>query len=250
MRFSLNPIPLDDVDRNLQKPRTEDLTPSQLADFKRNREEDRAELKKSGFGIPEHRILDKTTIGYLKVTGFVRPDIEETFQKIDEAMTTVKDATALVVDLRDSSGGSPYTVSRLASYLFDEKTLMTRVYERSTDETTDFYAEPDKVFRFGEAKPVYILVDSKTMSASEEFAYDLQARGRGVVIGQKTWGGAHPTDHFVIDDHFYLAIPNRRAENPITGKNWETDGVIPDHKMAPTEDALTKAISLLDGGVL
>ena len=245
-----NLIPSDDPDRSLQDLKIEEMTPSQLQDFKKYSEEERSLMREINFGVASANILENTNIGYLKITAFTRPDFEETFQKIDEAMTKVKDATALVVDLRENNGGCPDTVARLASYFFDEKTILNRIYQRSTDTTTEFYAEPDQVFRFGEAKPVYILVGSKTCSAGEEFAYDLQARKRAVVIGQTTWGGAHPTRNFVIDDHFFLRIPNKKAKNPITDKNWETDGVIPDHKMAPTEDALTKAISLLDGGVL
>jgi C-terminal processing protease CtpA/Prc len=213
-------------------------------------ENERADLTKINFGIMPPKMIENTTIGYLKLTAFANPDFEETFQKIDEAMTTVKDATALIIDLRDNPGGSPHTVSRLASYFFDEKTLMTRIYQRSTDTTAEFYAEPDSVFRFGEAKPICILVGQSTMSAAEEFAYDLQARGRAVVIGQNTWGGAHPIDHFVIDDHFYLAIPNQKARNPITDTNWEGIGVIPDEDLPLSEDALTKAISILDKGAL
>lgn len=245
VRHCLDPIPLDDPDRSLPKPRTEDLTPSQLQILKKDHEKQRAELREINFGVEPAKIIDGTNIGYLKLTAFVGPDFEETYQKIDEAMTRVKDATALIIDLRDNRGGSPHTVSRLASYLFDEKTVMNRVYQRSTDTTAEFCADPDQVFRFGQAKPVCILVGSGTMSAAEEFAYDLQARKRATVIGQKTWGGAHPIDTFVIDDHFYLVIPDREAKNPITDTNWETDGVVPDKVLPESEDACTKAVSLL-----
>lgn len=245
VRSSLYPIPLDDPDRNLQDLKIEDLTPSQLLEFKKNLEQEKEAMREINFGVHSARML-QDTIGYLKITQFARPDFEETFQKIDQAMTSVKDAKALIIDLTGNQGGCPDTVARLASYFYDNKTLVNRLYQRTTNTVTEFYAEPDKVsFRFGQAKPICILVDDQTFSAAEEFAYDLQSNGRGIVVGQTTQGGAHPIRNFVIDDHFYVSIPNQKAINPITNTNWEGIGVIPDKVLPQSEDPLKTAISIL-----
>jgi C-terminal processing protease CtpA/Prc len=88
-------------------------------------------------------------------------------------------------------------------------------------------------------KPVYILTSTNTFSAAEDFAYNLQALKRAVIIGSKTRGGANAGRTFRINEHFEIYIPVGKAINPITGKNWE-GGIIPDIVTA-SKEALRKA---------
>ena len=43
--------------------------------------------------------------------------------------------------------------------------------------------------------------------------------GGATLIGARTWGSAHPTGTFRLDDHFVAHIPNYRTISPITGTN-------------------------------
>src|SRR5207253_1192872 len=76
-------------------------------------------------------------------------------------------------------------------------------------------------------RPVFVLVGARTFSGAEEFAYNLQALGRGTVIGEPTGGGAHHEMWFQVQRNFRVSIPTGRAVNPITGTNWEGTGVTP-----------------------
>lgn len=78
-----------------------------------------------------------------------------------------------------------------------------------------------------------ILAGPDTMSAGEDFAYTMQALKRATVIGEPTWGGAHPARPYRLGDHFYAVIPDRRTISPVTHSNWEGIGVIPDIKSTP-----------------
>ena len=174
-------------------------------------------------------MLPETQIGYLRLDAFPDLDYPETPALIDEAMKKVMDAEALVIDLRENCGGSPETAAFVASYLFDNKTLINQIYQRSNDEWTSFYADPEKLDRtFGEKKPVYVLTSEKTFSAAEELAYDLQSSKRAKVIGKTTAGGAHPTRPYVVGNHILMCIPFKKAVNPFTATNWEIVGVVPD----------------------
>jgi C-terminal processing protease CtpA/Prc len=82
------------------------------------------------------------------------------------------------------------------------------------------------------------------MSAGEDFAYTMQAMKRATVVGERTWGGAHPVRPYRLGDHFIVAIPSARTISPITHTNWEGVGVIPDIAATP-DKALAVAKALL-----
>jgi C-terminal processing protease CtpA/Prc len=89
-----------------------------------------------------------------------------------------------------------------------------------------------------------ILAGPGTASAGEDFTYTMQALKRAIVIGEGTWGGAHPVALYRLSGHFYAAIPNSRSISPITHTNWEGTGVKPD-VTTPPADALAVAKGLL-----
>jgi C-terminal processing protease CtpA/Prc len=91
--------------------------------------------------------------------------------------------------------------------------------------------------RTAHLKPVYVLTSPVTISAAEEFAYDLQALGRATVVGETTTGAAHLTAGGQVAPHLFITISIARPINPVTKTNWEGVGVIPDIKVS-ARDAL------------
>ena len=238
---SEQPIPEYDPDRSLKTLGADELT-TQQKEYLNSLDTDRPDFSKE----VESYIIPDMQIGYFKINLFPSPDFPETQAIIDKAMKSIVNAKALIIDLRENNGGSPATVAFVASYLFDQKQLINQVYQRSNDELTSFYAEPEKLdHRFGGQKPVYVLTSDQTFSGGEELAYDLQSAKRAVVIGQTTAGGAHPVRLFVVDDHIFVVIPYAKAINPHTGRNWEGTGVIPDYSISKEEDALAFARTLI-----
>ena len=218
-------FPSYDPARELEWPSDEELTPQQKEYL------DGMISERPAFSeYIDAYMLPESQIGYFKLDRFPDLDYPETAGLIDEAMKKVMDAEVLVIDLRENYGGIPETAAFVASYLFDNRTLINQIYQRSNDEWTSFYAEPEKLDQtFGGEKPVYVLTSEKTFSAAEELAYDLQSSKRAKVIGQTTGGGAHPQRVFVVDNHVFMNIPFKKAINPFTNANWEVVGVVPDH---------------------
>ena len=171
------------------------------------------------------RLGDK--VGYVKITSF--PDSYLMPDKYAETMDELADTAGLIMDLRGNRGGDPLAVVLLISYFVDGRTRLNDIWERDTGLSVQHYTE-EKLDgrRYGGGKPVMILVDSGTGSAGEDFAYTMQALKRATVIGEPTWGGAHPTGMYPLGGHFYASIPNQRSISPITGTNWEGTGVKPD----------------------
>ena len=93
---------------------------------------------------------------------------------------------------------------------------------------------------YGAKKPVYVLTSSLTFSGGEEFAYDVQAFKRGVIVGETTGGGANPGGPQPLGHGFTVFVPTGLVKHPVTGTNWEGVGVKPDVPVAP-ELALLEA---------
>jgi len=182
-------------------------------------------------------------IGYLQVSGFPPPFVVA--DKYAAAMDKLADTDGLIVDLRDNGGGGPDTVALLISYFVDGRTRLNDIWDRDTGTSIQHWTQ-DKLDgkRYGGKKPVVILAGPDTMSAGEDFAYTMQALKRATVIGERTWGGAHPTRPYRLGEHFFVAIPSRRTISPITHTNWEGVGVIPDIAAKP-DQALAMARDLL-----
>jgi retinol-binding protein 3 len=182
-------------------------------------------------------------IGYLDFRAFEPLDRAE--PQIHAMMQILQGSDALIIDMRRNGGGHPETVQLICSYLFpkDKPVHLNSLYFRPTDETTEWWTEPEKVKSEGFADvPVWVLTSRRTFSAAEEFTYNLQTRKRATIVGETTGGGAHPVDGFRVGE-FVAMIPVGRAINPVTGTNWEGTGVKPDIEV-PAPKALAVAIEL------
>ncbi len=178
-------------------------------------------------------------IGYLIIREF--PPREVAGQIAAGAMAFVAHTQALIFDIRENGGGTPEMVQLLISYLVGEAPQpLSGIYSRNTDHTELFQTLPEVPGTRMLHIPVYVLVARQTHSAAEAFAYDLQALQRATVVGEPTRGGAHLVDFYPLQNMFVLRLPVARAVNPITGKNWQGSGVIPDIEV-PAEQALQVA---------
>ncbi|MBV9034280.1 MAG: hypothetical protein JO182_07275, partial [Acidobacteriaceae bacterium] len=79
-----------------------------------------------------------------------------------------------------------------------------------------------------------------TISAAEQFTYDLKMLKRVTVVGETTHGSAHAGVFHRINDHFGMGIPRLKAINPFSETDWEGTGIVPDVKVKAA-DALETA---------
>jgi retinol-binding protein 3 len=173
-------------------------------------------------------------IGYIELQGFA--NLADAGDTLSAAMALVAHTEALIVDLRQNHGGEPSTVAFALSYLFDERTHLNDLHWREGGRIEQFWTHdwvPGK--RFGQTKPVYVLISGDTFSGGEEFAYDLQNLKRATLVGEVTGGGANPGDLRPLTPHFEMFVPSGRAVNPVSQTNWEGRGVQPDIAVARTQ---------------
>ncbi|MFN8177105.1 MAG: S41 family peptidase [bacterium] len=157
------------------------------------------------------------------------------------AMRFLGNCDAVIFDLRKNGGGSPTMIQLLVSYLVGEDPEhINDFYIREGDETRQFHTLPYVPGTRLKDADVFVLTSRRTFSAAEEFTYDLQALKRGTVVGDTTGGGAHPVRPVPLAGGLIATVPFGRAINPVTGKDWEGTGVIPDLPCA-ADDALDVA---------
>ena len=121
-------------------------------------------------------------MGYLKINRFA----ESTFKEFKEALRKLKlrGAQKLVLDLRDNPGGYLGIAEKLADeFLEDDKLILYTKNKRGKIKRA--YATGKGDF---EDKPVYVLINERSASASEIIAGALQDNDIGTIVGRRSFG--------------------------------------------------------------
>ncbi|HYG05640.1 MAG TPA: S41 family peptidase [Stenotrophomonas sp.] len=170
-------------------------------------------------------------IGYLKFRIFAYPYLAE--DTASAAMSFLAHADALIIDLRENMGGDPEMVAFLASYLFDRPVQLNDIRYHRGGKVRQYWTLPQVPgARYGGTKPVYVLTSPVTFSAAKDFTYALQTRSRATVVGERSGGGARPAREYALGERFTASIPYAQSISPLTGKNWEGEGITPDVPVA------------------
>lgn len=138
-------------------------------------------------------VLDEG-IAYLRLSRFGNNTDEELADLLPELLA--ENPSGLILDLRRNPGGSLDTTVEIANQFLDEGLVLV---ERFGDgEKRPFEVDDD-----GQAQdiPMVVLVDEGSASASEVLAGAIQDRGRGIIIGQVSFGkGTVQTWHTLSND--------------------------------------------------
>ena len=150
-------------------------------------------------------------IGYVKLSWF--PDPASCTGVTDAVMTRLNDTDAIIFDLRDTRGGYPETVRRMAGWLFNHSVPW---YNPRAESPAQLITNPEPGSQLAH-KPVYILTSSRTFSGAEHFAYNLKTLKRATLVGETTSGASHAGGGAPI-------AAALKEPKPM----WEGQGVTPD----------------------
>jgi C-terminal processing protease CtpA/Prc len=213
-------------------------TPAAAPDEARLHAELREQIRRENHGVRRVELLPDN-VGLIELT--IIPEPSSGAPNLAAAMQLVENSEALILDLRPTRGGSPDGVVLLASYLFpDGEVHLSDFIEGPNGPTREYWTYPYVPGARYLDRPVYVLTSSTTFSGGEALAYDLQAQGRAIVVGEATRGGAHPSVIVPLTGQIELRLPVARSINPVTGGNWEGAGVQPNISV-PAPDALDVA---------
>lgn len=176
-------------------------------------------------------------IGYIDLRQFVhfefgKPD-QPARQAIDAALQLIAGTDAVIVDLRANGGGSPAMVGYLTSAFTPNGADIYNTFHRrqgtASEAPSDWFASPRLQV------PLYVLESARTGSAAEAFAYTVKNAKRATIIGEASAGAANPGGEVDAGNGFSVFVSSGTPISPITGKNWEGEGVIPDVPVASSQ---------------
>lgn len=191
-------------------------------------------------GLTEMRVLGGN-VRYLRISRFDWLD-DRTGAVYDEAMRFLKDADAVIIDIRGNGGGAHAPVRYLVSHFMDPDVLEMSFLEGAEPPAQSRTLEHLPAGRM-KGMPLYVLIDLSAASAAEAFAYDVQQFKLGELVGSKTVGAANNNRLLPIAPGFILSISYGRPVHPVSKTNWEGVGVAPSVQASPAQ-ALEVAHSL------
>lgn len=202
---------------------------------------------RANYGVPS-AIMYPGGVGVIDMRAFAHFTPEDAAtspakRAIDAALTMVSGAQALVFDVRDCGGGSPAMVGYLVGHFAPEgANIYNTFHGRGGPEGQETPPVPPATGQRLNT-PVFVVISGRTGSACESFAYTLQSARLATIVGDPSGGAANPGGTIPVGDGLAVFVSGGTPINPITGRNWEGAGVIPDVAVS-AHDALTRARAL------
>jgi carboxyl-terminal processing protease len=128
-------------------------------------------------------LKDYPKIGYIRLLQFAKQTTDETRSALTEIGGSVD---SLILDLRDNTGGLLDSAIELSELFLPQGKLVVSTYGRNDVLLAEHVSRRPPVFPL--EKPLVVLVNRDSASASEIVAACLQDHGRAVVMGESTWG--------------------------------------------------------------
>lgn len=190
-------------------------------------------LIRAEFEVPvvETQVFEEEaqTVAYVRLSSFTRTAEAD----LADALTTLlaQNPDGIIFDLRDNGGGFlDQAVSVADLFLADGVVL----YERSSK------GELDETFRsksgdLAEDLPLVVLVNAGSASASEIVAGAVQDNGRGILIGEPTFGKGSVQHVHTLSDGSELRVTIARWFTP-NNRSISEEGIVPDLEIATPED--------------
>ena len=166
----------------------------------------------------EYRMMDDQ-IGYISVSEF--DDV--TYDQFKTALDDLEGQKmqALVIDLRNNPGGNVETVTDMLKLLLPEGPIIS--IKDKNGNTEEMTCDGENEF----TKPLAVLVNGYSASASEIFSGAVQDYGTGIIVGTTTYGKGVVQQLISLGDGTCLKVTIAEYYTP-SGRSINGVGVTPD----------------------
>jgi carboxyl-terminal processing protease len=180
----------------------------------------------------EYEMLDNK-IGYIAISEFDEVTAEQ-FRKAINALDK-KGQKGLIVDVRDNPGGLLDTVVDILDRMLPKGLI---VY------TEDKYGKREEKYSDGKEefdKPLVVLINGNSASASEIFAGAIQDYNKGTIVGTTSFGKGIVQSIIPLYDGTAIKVTVSKYYTP-KGKNIHGVGITPDVKVELKDELKQKAV--------
>jgi carboxyl-terminal processing protease len=168
-------------------------------------------------------------VGYIRLNQFsgnAAAEMRAAIRDLDQ-----KKVSGYILDLRLNPGGLLYSSAEIARMWMNEGTIVTTI--NRTGEVDRLTAGRGQLTD----KPLVVLVDQGSASASEILAGALQDNKRAVIVGEKTFGKGLVQSVHPLQDGSGLAVTVARYHTP-SGRDINKKGIEPDVKISLTKEQI------------
>ncbi len=170
--------------------------------------------------VKRKRLSDE--IGYLRVTQF-QLNTSANFRKQLKMLRQGKSFSGLVLDLRNNPGGLLTSAVSISDTFITQGNLVS-TKGRSDSSKKDYEATAVDLI---DGKPIVVLVNGGSASASEIVAGALQDHKRAIVMGTETFGKGSVQTVLNINDADAIKLTTARYFTP-SGRSIQAAGIVPD----------------------
>ena len=174
----------------------------------------------------EHTMLD-SNIGYIAISEFDKVTVDQFLSAVEELEE--KGQRGLIIDVRNNPGGLLDSVTKMLDRLLPEGLI---VY------TEDKYGNREEIKSNASDyfdKPLVVLTNGNSASASEIFAGAIQDYGIGKVVGTNTFGKGIVQSIFPLQDDTAVKVTVSKYFTP-NGRDIHEVGIAPDVEVELDEE--------------
>ena len=164
---------------------------------------------------------DAEKIGYIRISDFgatTSKELNKALEKLED-----KDVIGYVLDVRNNPGGYLTAAIDVSDAFLDAGEIVSTRGKRPTDIERNFATPGD----LANGKPVVVLINHGSASASEIVAGALQDNGRALVMGSQSFGKGSVQQQKPLGDGTAIHITIARYYTP-SGRSIQNEGITPD----------------------
>ena len=172
------------------------------------------------------RTLDER-YGYVRISTFTGATGESLSDELRTLQQENPQLQGYVLDLRNNPGGVLNAAVEVSDAFLNSGTIVS-IRGRGENEGREFTARPgDEV----DERPVVVLVNAGSASASEIVAGALQDHNRAVIVGERTFGKGSVQTIVPIRNDAAIKLTTARYYTP-SGRSIQAEGIKPDIEIA------------------
>jgi len=190
-------------------------------------------------------------VGYLRLRAFNQNSSGQLKKEISKIEKNKK-LVGYILDLRNNPGGLLTQAIEISNFFLDDGEIVSTKGRKNRENRKFFAKKGDKI----KGKPLIVLINNGSASASEIVAGALQDQKRAVLLGEATFGKGSVQSIIPLKNRGALRLTVSKYYLP-SGKSISDVGVIPDIKVeekgeefsinTTTDNQLNYAIKLLSG---